>query len=244
MNEVISKFVLTTALILVSGAAGYGCHRRGWLGEIAARRIMTFVAVAGYPSVGALSIWGMALKTSDLVLPILAMLHMVLMTFLGVPLARLVTRDRAETGLFAIATGSGNNGFTMGAFVLFLLYGEAGMGLGNLYIVLIIPGLVVFLYPMAHHYATMEPAGSMAKLVSRSLFDWRSIGLPVIIAAIIASLWRIPRPEWIGACRVVDVLAYSITPVAFFGVGLRLRLTRIVPLWRMVVGLAFTRFVL
>ncbi len=244
MNDVIIKFSLTTTLILVSGAAGYGCHRRGWLGEVAARRIMTFVAVAGYPPVGALSIWGMALKASDLVLPILAMLHLLLMTLLGIPLARLVTKDRAETGLFAIATGSGNNGFTMGAFVLFLLYGEAGMGLGNLYMILIIPGLVVFLYPLAHHYATMQPAGSMAKLVCRSLFDWRSIGLPVILVAILASLWRVPRPEWIGAWRVVDVLAYTITPVAFFGVGLRLRLTRILPLWRMIVGLACSRFLL
>lgn len=244
MNDGLAKYALTSILILASGAAGYTCRRRGWLGDVAAQHIMTFVAVCGYPAVGSLSIWGMPLTTGDLLLPVLAVLHLVLMTLLGIPLARLFTQDRSETGLFAIATGTGNNGFTMGAFVLFLIYGEPGMALGNLYTVLVIPAMVVFLYPLAHHYSTAPSAGSLTRLVCRSLLDWRSIALPVVVLAILASLWRVPRPEWIGAWHIVDELVYTITPVAFFGIGLRLRLGRMLPLWRLIVGLATTRFLL
>lgn len=244
MHGVLGKFLLTSLLILASGVAGYLCRRRAWIGERAAEHIMTFVAVGGYPLVGALSIWGMHLSPADLVLPVLAVLHLVLMTFLGIPLARLLTRDRPERGLFAIATGTGNNGFTMGAFVLFLLHGEEGMGLGNLYIVLIIPAAVLFLYPLAHHYSTAQPAGSLAGLMRRSLLGWRSIGLPVVLGAIPLSLWHVPRPDWVGTWRVVDVLVYAVTPLAFFGIGLRLRLGKVAPLWRLVAGLAGTRFLL
>jgi predicted permease len=244
MTDMLGKFLLAAVLILASGAAGYICRRRAWLGEHVAGRIMTFVAVGGYPLVGALSIWGMRLAPTDLVLPVLAVLHLVLMTFLGLPLARLVTRDRAERGLFAIATGTGNNGFTMGAFVLFLLHGEVGMGLGNLYMVLIIPATVLFLYPLARHYATAQPAGSLATLMRHSLLNWRSIGLPIVAVAILMSLWEVPRPDWVRAWRVVDVLVYTVTPLAFFGIGLRLRLGNAPQLWRLVAGLAVTRFLL
>ena len=244
MNEILRKFLLTAVLILASGAAGYLCRRRGWLGERAAERIMTFVQVFGYPTVGSLSIWGMRLAPVDLVLPVLAVLHLVVMTLLSLPLARLVTRDRPEQGLFAIAAGTGNNGFTMGAFVLFLLYGEAGMGLGNLYIVLIIPAAVLFLYPLARHYSVARPTGSLAELMRRSLLDWRSIGLPVVVLAIVISLAGVPRPSWVRDWRVVDALAYTITPLAFFGIGLRLRLGGVLPLWRMITALAGARFLL
>lgn len=244
MNEALNKFALTSFLILASGAAGYVCRRRSWLGERAAARIMTFVAVGGYPSVGSLSIWGMDLRVTDLLLPVLAVVHLVLMTLLGIPLARCVTRDRTEAGLFALAGGTGNNGFTMGAFILFLIYGEQGMGLGNLYMVLIIPAIILFLYPLAQHFSPTRPAGSLSRLVWRSLFDWRSIGLPVVVLAILASLWRVPRPEWIGQWRIVDVLAYGIIPVAFFGIGLRLHFAKALPIWRLIVGLTVTRFLL
>jgi predicted permease len=205
---------------------------------------MTFVGVFGYPSAGSLSIWGMRLVPEDLVLPVLAVMHLVLMTLLGIPLARWVTRDRAEQGLFAIAAGTGNNGFTMGAFVLFLLFGEVGMGLGNLYTVLIIPTAVLFLYPLARHYSATQPAGSLAALMRRSLLDWRSLGLPVVGVAILISLAGVPRPSWVRDWRVVDGLAYTITPLAFFGIGLRLQLGRVLPLGRMIAALAGARFLL
>jgi hypothetical protein len=154
-----------------------------------------------------------------------------------------LTPDRKERGLFALAGGVGNNGFTMGAFVLYLLYGEPGLGLANIYVLLFVPVVVLGMYPLARHYATDQPTGSLTSLMLRSVLDWRSVGLPVIVAAIGLSALGVPRPPQVTAWRLVDLLVYTVTPLAFFGIGLRLHFSRVLPLWRLLAGLALVRFV-
>lgn len=220
------------------------CQRHGWLGEKAGEWIMTFVAVFGYPVVGFLTIWDTPLHGADVLLPLLAVVHVVLLTFLSLGLSRWVTPDRATQGLFGIAGGLGNNGFTMGAFVLYLLYGETAMGLANVYVVLFSPLVVLLTYPIARHYATENPTGSIAKVIWRSLVDWRSLGLPASLVAIGFSVAGVPRPRQVAEWHLVDWLVYTITPLALFGIGLRLHFSRVLPLWRMLVWLAGVRFVL
>ena len=153
-----------------------------------------------------------------------------------------MTPDARERSLFALAGGVGNNGFTMGAFVLYLLYGEPGMALANVYILLFMPVVVLVMYPLARRHSGARPQESLARLVLRNLLDWRSIGLPAVVAAMALSALEVPRPAWIASWRVVDILVYVFTPLAFFGIGLRLHLSRVLPLWRMIGGLALVRF--
>lgn len=242
MSPVVHKFLISAAVIVGSMVAGYGCRRRGWLAETASERIMTWVAVFGYSSVGFLTVWGTALRNADVLLPLWAVLHMVVMTFLSLALARWFARDRAERGLFALMAGVGNNGFTGGAFVLYLLYGEEAMGLSNIYILLFMGVAVLVLYPLARHFAEAQPSDSLAALYRKSLLDWRSLGLPVVLLAIGLSVLGVQRPAAIAEYHLVDVLVYTITPLAFFGIGLRLRLSRLAPLRRMIAGMALARF--
>ena len=118
MSPVILKFILSSAVIVAAMASGYACGRSGWVSERTGQRIMTFVGVFGYASVAFLSVWGTRLHAGDFLLPVLGAVHVILMTFLALALAGLVTGDRPAKALFAIAGGTGNNGFTMGAFVL------------------------------------------------------------------------------------------------------------------------------
>jgi predicted permease len=242
MSILAAKFAIMGFVMAASMLGGYLCQRKGWVLERAGERIMTFVAVFGYPTVGFFSIWGTTLKNEDALLPFLAVAHTVLMTFISMGLARLFTRDRGETGLFAIAGGLGNNGFTMGAFVLYLLYGEPAMGLANVYFVLFSPMVVLLMYPIARVFAAETPQGSLGGLIYRSIFDWRSIGLPLSLAAIGLSVSGVPRPPQIQAWRLMDILVYTITPLAFFGIGLRLHLSKFLPLWKAQVWLAGVRF--
>ena len=242
MSGLALKFAITAAAVIVATVAGYLCRRRRWVAESAGESIMTFVAVFGYPSVGFLSVWGTTLHPSDAVLPVMAAAHAVVMLFVSLAVAGWLTQDRKERGLFALAGGVGNNGFTMGAFVLYLLYGEPGLGLANIYVLLFMPVVVLGMYPLARHYATEQPSGSLTTLMARSVLDWRSVGLPVIFAAIALSALGVSRPPQVSEYRIVDVLVYTITPLAFFGIGLRLHFSRVLPLWRLLVGLALVRF--
>lgn len=242
MSPIILKFILSSAVIVAAMGSGYACGRLGWVRERVGESLMTFVGVFGYASVAFLSVWGTQLHAGDFLLPVLGAVHVVLMVFLALPLAGLVTKDKPEQALFAIAGGTGNNGFTMGAFVLYLLYGEPGMGLSNVYTLLFMPVLVLVLFPLARHYSSDKPAGSIGLLIRHSLFDWRSIGLPLALAAIALSVMGISRPSQVESWHLLDLLVYTITPLAFFGIGLRLHLSKIRPMARMLAGLTIVRF--
>jgi predicted permease len=244
MSSIGIKFAVTAVVILLSMTGGYLCRRLQWVKEAAGEIIMTVVAVFGYPGVGFLTLWGTRLDSSDVLMPLLAVVHSAIMTFLSLALARYFTTERPEKGLFAVAGGLGNNGFTMGAFVLYLLYGEEGLGVANIYFILFMIVVVGLMYPIARHYATEQPKGSMGSLILHSIFDWRSIGLPISLLGILLSAARVPRPQAVMTWHVVDILVYLLTPMAFFGIGLRLHFSKVIPLWRPILGLAVTRFIL
>ncbi|HOW63844.1 MAG TPA: hypothetical protein P5186_01325 [Candidatus Paceibacterota bacterium] len=243
MSSIAIKFVATSIVIILAMAGGYLCRRMQWIKEAAGESIMTVVAVYGYPGVGLLTLWGTILHRSDMFMPIMAVFHSAVMTLISLALAGYFTQERTEKGLFAVAGGLGNNGFTMGAFVLYLLYGEQAMGVANVYFILFMIVVVLLMYPIARHYATAQPQGSMGSLILHSIFDWRSIGLPISLIGIVLSVMGVPRPAVITSWHVVDILVYFLTPLAFFGIGLRLHFSKVIPLWKPIVGLALMRFV-
>jgi len=238
------KFAVTIGLIVGSMALGYFARKQAWASERLAGGLMTFVAVLGYPSVGFFAIWALHLKAADIWLVVGGALHIAVMGGIGLAAAPLLTRDRGEKGLFAIASALGNTGFTMGAYVIYVLYGEVGLGLASIVQALWMSAVVLVTYPIARHYSSQpRPTGrSMAHLMIRSIFDWRSIGLPAAIVAIGLSVYQVPRPAWIDRLRVVDALMYLILPMAYFSIGLRLHVSFVAPLRKMIVALAAARF--
>jgi predicted permease len=116
------------------------------------------------------------------------------------------------------------------------------MGLANIYILLFVPVVVLVMYPLARHHSVGHPAESLPRLLARSVVDWRSIGLPATAVAIALSALQVPRPALVSEWHLVDALVYVVTPLAFFGIGLRLHFSRVLPLWRLLLGLALVRF--
>jgi predicted permease len=103
---------------------------------------------------------------------------------------------------------------------------------------------VLLAFPMAKHFASEQPGGPMWRLVMRSLLDWRSIGLPMAVAGIALSVLSVPRPAAIDQLRVVEILMYAINIAAYFGIGLQLEMSYVPVLKKLIVGLAFTRYIL
>jgi predicted permease len=237
------KFILAAAIIVLGTGAGYFARRRRLLDEKVGEWIMVFVSVAGYPLVGFLSIWPMPLAMSDAWLPLLATMHVVIMTALGIAVGRALGKNRGETGIFAIASGLGNNLFTMGGLVVYLLYGLAGLGLVSIYSLAWTPIVILVIYPVARHYASGQPRQRLWRLMLQNLLDWRSIGLPITVAAMLLAAWRVPMPAQIGRWHMIDILVYTITPMAYFSIGLRLHASQFVPLRRLIIGLAGMRFI-
>ena len=224
MSPIVSKFLMLSVLLGASTVAGYLSRKLGWLKEAWAEPVMTGVFLA-YSVVGFLSIWILPMSVSDFWLPGLAAVHVILMTGLGLLLGRLLFRDRAEAGLFGIAAGMGNNGFTMGAFVAYLLFWDAGLNLSSILCVMWTPLVVLFLFPIARGYSPQRPEASLGRLIFRSVFDWRSIGLPLSIAGIVLSMWPVNYPPVLKQCKVMDILMWGSTALAYFGIGMRLHVS-------------------
>lgn len=238
------KFLTTFLLITLSLAAGYASRKLRLLPDRLANVLMTLVAVVGYPTIGLLSIWITPLKPQDAWLPALGALQMLLLAPIGLAIAARLTSDRAERGLFGITSAIGNTGLTMGGFVVFMLYGEEGLGLVSVFVATFSPMVVLLSYPMALHHADNTPGGSLGKLIIRSIFNWRSIGLPVTIVGVALSLLSVPRPAFVSELKIVDILAYGINVVAYLGIGMQLRMSFVPGMKKLIAGLAFTRFVL
>ena len=238
-----TQFALIVSLIVGGTAAGYVARRLHTVPEEAAHAIMTGVAVVGYPVVGFLSIWQISdLTGPDLWLPGLAMVQTLLVALLAMLTAGPVAKDGQEKGLYAIASCGGNWGFTMGAFVVYVLRGPDGLGLSNIYTMMFTPAMIVIMYPIARHY-TSDSRTSLARLMSNSLFDIRSIGVLTSAVAIVMALKHVPFPPVIHRLYIIDILMYLIMPVAYFSIGLRLHVNQVWPLRRMVAALAGMRFV-
>ena len=239
----VSPLFRSFTLIVGSMAAGYLARRKGLLPESLARPLMTFVTVGGYAPVGFLSIWSIDLHGEDVLLPIFSACQIAIMALLGLAVGRLLARNRSEIGLFGISSSIGNNGATMGGFVIFLIYGETGLGISSIYCLSFTTMMVLVLFPIARRYSGHMPDASLGRLMLRSLFDWRAMGLLFSVAAIFLSASGIPRPGAVERYHVIDVLVYLVSALAYFSIGLRLRMHYVRPLLRMLLGLAGMRFV-
>ncbi len=240
---VLTRLLTIFALVAAAMAAGYFARRLGLVRESAAKIIMTLISTIGYPPVGFLAIWSLRLQASDAVLPIAGALQAVCMIMLGLAVGRLIAKDRAEVGLFGLASGVANHGVTMGGFVILLLFGEVGLARSSVYVLMFWPVVVLLGYPIARCRADGATRMPLWRLYVSNLVDVRSIGLLTGAAGILLSAFGVPRPEFITQWGFVDVMVFMLVPVAYFAVGLRLHFSHVLQTWRLIVGLSVMRFV-
>ncbi len=242
--DAFAKFAVTVLIILLATAGGYFARRLRIVPERASHPLMTFIAVIGYPAVGFLAIWRLSPEISDLALPAMGMIQLVTIALICIPLSRLITSDRKERGLFAIASAAGNWAYTMGGFVAFIIYRADGLGLASIYCMVFTPALVFVYYPIARHFSgSSDREVSLAKLMLRSIFDIRSIGLVASITAVCLSLADISWPASLDKLRIIDILMMIMIPLSYFSIGLRLHGAHFWRLRKMIVALAGTRFI-
>ncbi|MBN1557598.1 MAG: hypothetical protein JW951_05575, partial [Lentisphaerae bacterium] len=235
-----AKFFLSIGLIVASAAAGYVAGRRRGL-EWVARPVMTVVTVAGYPLVGFLAIWGAPLRWSDAWLPFLGGLQATLMALFALAVGRRLFGDRAERGLVGLSSGIGNHGVTMAGFAIYLLFGPDGLGISTVYAIYTFFALVLLSYTIAQRFAPDAPRRSLPRLMTGNLLHWRAAGLYTCLAAIILTGFRVPPPPEIHTWHILDGAIYAVIVLAYFAVGLRLRVSHVLAFRRAILCVIGTR---
>jgi predicted permease len=238
-----AQTAVTICIIALSMLAGYLARRWGWLREESARPMMTSVVLFGYPSLGGLAIWGTHLLPSDIWLPTLGFVQTVGMAILALLIGRGLFRDVLDRGVLGLCCAVGNHGITMVGFVVYLLYGQEGLGHSTIYGMYSYFGLVLVCYPIAKHYSPDGIQRSLVRLLLSSIFDVRSVGLVALLGAIGLSAFGVPRPAVIDRLYIVDILLYAIIIAAYVSVGLRLHLGHMLRLWRTILAMLAVRHV-
>jgi predicted permease len=233
--RLITKCVIPIAVIVASTALGYLARRLGWLAERRSRTIMTGVTTVGYPAVGFLAIWAVhEVSPADVWLPVLGGLQAAGLALLALLVGVKLFADRQERGLFGLACGVGNHGVTMVGLVVFLLMGEQGLGYSTVFCIYTFFALVLLHYAIGRHYAPDAIRQPLWRLLLASLLDWRSIGLPVCLTAVLLVALGVERPAWIGRAHLTEVLMYLVIIAAYISIGLRLHVGRLGGIGRLV----------
>lgn len=245
MPPEVQRFVLITGLVAGAMLAGYLARRVLKVRESVAHKAMWFVVVVGYPSVGLLSVWQIHLAAEHAWLPVLAAVYITSLTFIALGLGKLLTRDRSLGGLFGLAGGLGNTGFTMGAFLCYQFFGKQGLGLAAVHDLAWSLMTVCLMYPLARHYSAEQPLkAGLRRLLWLSVWDIRSLSLAATIVGIVLNVAAVPVPAVLPRIRFTEAMMFTAASLAFFSVGLRLHMSQVRPLWKLIVGLGVVRFVI
>jgi len=221
------RFFLSIGLILASAVAGYLARRRGWARETVAKPIMTVVTVVAYPVVGFMAIWGAPLQWSDAWLPLLGGLQATIMALLALAIGKRLFADRGDCGIVGIGCGIGNHGVTMAGFAVYLLFGADGLGINTVYALYTFFAVVLLSYTIAQRFSPGAEHQSIPGLMLRNLLHWRAAGLYSCVAAIVLTGLKVPAPQEIHSWHLLDGCIYILIAMAYFAIGLQLRLTQI-----------------
>ena len=253
-DPVAKKLVGYTGLILISLLAGYACRKASLLGERTSRALMTLIAVFGYALIQLFALWGLELRMELLFLPILGGINVLIMFGVGMLLARKISDDPSERGIFVISSGLTNTGVTLGGLILIAFFAQGSEGIErvlgwmSMYCIMSMPIVIGIMYPLCRHYSpTFKDSGQkLGKLMLASVLNWRSIGMATAIGGLILN-WTFgheSRPAFVSTYRVIDWIVYSTIIMAFFAIGLRTSLRHSRHILRLILVTALMRFII
>lgn len=235
-------------------AAGYITRRRGGVDEGRAielsRRVHFLTVVVAFPAVAVVSLWQLPITAATGRAALIQALAVAIAGFTMLVLSRRIGWSRPQIGTMTLAAAQGNLGFTLGAYVCYTLIdpGDEALAYGVAMVsVMQVMGIVLF-YPVARHMG--EEAGrpgsaelrALAALVARSLLDVRALMLYGAALGAILAACDAPYPDVIDELHLKDVLFYLGGGLAYFGIGLRLKLGRPLEFLPQQTTLAVTRF--
>lgn len=221
------RFLLFTAVGVICLAGGYLSRRRGWLREEVSQRVHFHTITWFWTLAGVLGLWRLRLGPELLwVLLFILPLTMGISVAAIIPLARWVGCTKPQVGVMAIGAGIINGGVTLGTYLCYCILGPAelawpyGAVIGSANLIVAVP----MIYPLAQHYSMDSshrvPVG---RLIFKSIFNTRSIGLLSGLGGILLSVLNVPFPQFLVDWYVLDAVAYGCAVGTYFGIGLRLR---------------------
>ena len=192
-------------------ALGWWLHRRGWLTEARASRLVRLVVTGLSPLVLCFTFWRMDLRhLAPWLLPFLGILISASTLLPAVLYARRAGLSGPQTGSFLTCAFFSNVGY-LGAFTAFALFGEAGYALCMLYLVFFTPSFYTLGFGIAMQYGQARTTAFSSAYANERLRLFPFLGM---LAGAALSLARVPRPlplQWLNCALIpADTALYLV----------------------------------
>lgn len=236
------RFIGMAAVLFLGVLLGYIVGRGLEKTEVLAKRIMIFVMVFLSWPILFFVVWKMDLSLQLIYLPVICSFMMIIMTGLSAVVFFIHKLPFDSHATITLAGGLNNMGYTGGGFVCYALFGLAGLGISQIYIIAF--PIITFMILVPTIKVIQAKALKSTLSVSKIIFDYRLISVPIIIFALLLNLLNTKPPEWIFTFHLIDILIYTAAALAFFAIGIRVTLTHLRNFINLYLTLAAVKFLL
>jgi len=234
--SITARFLLFQFVIIAPFLLGTSLKKRVTDAEGTARRLIRINLIGIEPFIALWSTWGLKLTGEMALLP-LSGLFLVLagLAFGRASLAFVPLRGRSRA-TFLISSSIANHGFTMGAFICYLLMGEQGLGLAFLFL----SYFLLYVFTVIFPYARSVSSGERTGIVREYVLDLQNMPLAAIALGIALQLAGVPRP---AAAFPVDLFMIVSISLYYLCMGMNFTLSDMLSSNRENVMLALIKFV-
>lgn len=262
------EFFALASVSALSIVGGYTSRKRGWLHEEFSRRVHWFTIVVLWSVAGLLALWQLKPVAANIWVLAIEPLLVVIPAFLIIPLAKAIGLERGQVGVLALGAGLRNSGFALGAFLAYailpagdLLRQEAGadgilsseqahdlsisaLAYGTLIVMTMSMAVVVFLFPLVHHFGEhRRDDDTIGRVILKSFLDWKAMLFYASAVGIALAYLRVPYPGVFRDLYLMKVFIFVGSATAYFGIGMRLHVDQIRPHLRSHIALAIVKFI-
>ncbi|HOO47708.1 MAG TPA: hypothetical protein PLM29_15865 [Deltaproteobacteria bacterium] len=211
MSEAL-RFCIFQTMIVVPFVLGVQLKRRLTQGPAFTRRLIRLNLIVIEPVIVLWSIWGLSLSLDIIWLPVSGaalVLAGIAAGWLFVPVLGLKDKSRAS---FLISSSLANHGFTMGAFLCYLFFGETGLGLAFIFLSYFMLYVFTVIFPYARMVSTSQSYS--LSFLKDFLLNLQNMPLIAIMAGLTLHIFGIDRPRVhfpIDLFILVSIAVYYLT---------------------------------
>ncbi|MBN1500366.1 MAG: AEC family transporter [Spirochaetes bacterium] len=232
------KFILFQSVISGGFLFGYFLKKAAaGHAEKIVKKILRFNIIIFEPLIVLNSAWGITITPDLMILPAAGLLIVLIGFFSGTVVSPFIFKDKIKKATFIITASLSNHGFTMGAFICYILIGFQGLALSFVFTIYFTFYVFIFIFNYASAVRFNHTVS--LKFIIRKFFQLQNLPLYSISAALLLSLSGIKRPVPV---LNLDVFIYAVVFLYFLSLGMQFDLKQIKDAVRPSVFLAVLKF--
>lgn len=222
--------------------AGFVLVRMGRVTERRLDWLMESALIGVLPITAGLSIWILELQWQLIWLPVLGLVMQLIPGAVGLSRARTKGQNSLEKGSYLLSSILSNRGL-VGGLSVFILFGEEGFALSRLVLMLGLPVLFIFCFPMARYFhAAHHGRTTDSPTILSTLLDRRQMPLVGFAIGLSLNFGGIERPETLG--YVFQILIHVVAWCFLMHIGGSINFTEIRGYMGQVADLVAIKFLL